>query len=50
MDWYYNAIVEKYKNAYLPHRSTEIALTLIINNIIIYLDIKPMLSRTTKLI
>ena len=28
------------KNAYLPHRSTETALTLITNDIIIYLDNK----------
>ena len=35
-----NAIFDKYQNAYLPHRSTETALTLIINDIIIYLDNK----------
>ena len=35
-----NAIVDKYKSAYLPHRSTDTALTLIINDIIIYLDYK----------
>ena len=29
-----NAIVDKYQSAYLPHRSTETALTLIINDII----------------
>ena len=34
------AIVDKYQSAYLPHRSTEIALTFIINDILIYLDIK----------
>ena len=33
-----NYIVDIYQSAYLPHRSTEIALTLIINNILIYLD------------
>ena len=36
----YNIIVDKYQSAYLPHRSTETALTLIINNIIISLDNK----------
>ena len=35
-----NAIVDKYQSEYLPHRSTETALTLIINDIIIYLDNK----------
>ena len=35
-----NAIVYKYKSSYLPHRSTETALTLIINDILISLDIK----------
>ena len=30
-------IVDKYQSAYLPHRSTEIALTFIINDILIYL-------------
>ena len=35
-----NAIFDKYKNAYLPHRSTETSLTLIINDILIYLDDK----------
>ena len=35
-----NAIVEKYQNAYIPHRSNEIALTLTINDILIYLDNK----------
>ena len=34
-----NAIVDK-KSAYLPHHSTETALTLIINDILIYLDNK----------
>ena len=34
------AIVDKYQSAYLPHRSTETALTLIINDILIYLDNK----------
>ena len=36
-----NAIVDKYQNAYLPHRSTGTALTLIINNILISLDKAP---------
>ena len=36
----FNVIVDKYKIAYLPHRSTETALTLIINDILIYLDDK----------
>ena len=46
-----NAIVDKYQSLYLPHRSTETALTLIINDILIFLDNKfPMLSRTTSLI
>ena len=35
-----NAIVDKYQSAYLPHRSTETALILIINDILIYLDNK----------
>ena len=35
-----NAIVDKYQSAYLPHRSTETALTLIINDILISLDNK----------
>ena len=35
-----NAIVDKYQSAYLPHRSTETALTLIINEILIYLGNK----------
>ena len=35
-----NAIVNKYQSAYLPRRSTETALTLIINDILIYLDNK----------
>ena len=35
-----NAIVDKYQSAYLPHRSTETALTLIINYILISLDNK----------
>ena len=35
-----NAVVDKYQNAYLPHRSTETALTLIITDILIYLDNK----------
>ena len=35
-----NAIVDKYKNTYLPHRSTETALTLIINDILISHDNK----------
>ena len=35
-----NAIVDKYQSAYIPHRSTETALTLIINDILIYLDNK----------
>ena len=34
------AIVDKYQSAYLPHRSTEIALTFIINDILIYLGNK----------
>ena len=34
------AIVDKYQSAYLPYRSTEIALTLIINDILVYLDNK----------
>ena len=34
------AIVDKYQSAYLPHRSTEIALNFIINDIIIYLGNK----------
>ena len=33
-------IVDKYQSAYLPHRSTEIALTFIINDIFIYLGNK----------
>ena len=44
----YNAIVDKYQSDYIPHRSTETALTLIINDILISLDNKsPMLSRDT---
>ena len=35
-----NAIVDKYQSTYIPHRSTESALTLIINDILIYLDNK----------
>ena len=35
-----NAIVDKYKSSYIPHRSTETALILIINDILIYLDNK----------
>ena len=35
-----NDIVDKYQSAYLPHRSTETALTLIINDILISLDNK----------
>ena len=35
-----NAIVDKYQSAYLPRRSTEIALTFIINDILIYLGNK----------
>ena len=31
-------IVKKYQSAYLPHHSTEIALTFIINDIFIYRD------------
>ena len=34
------AIVDKYQSAYLPHRSTEIAITFIINDIFIYLGNK----------
>ena len=34
----YNTIVDKYQSAYLPHYSIETALTLIINDILIYLD------------
>ena len=34
------AIVDKYQSAYLPHRSTEIAFTFIINDILIYLGNK----------
>ena len=34
------AIIDKYQSAYLPHRSTETALTMIINYILIYLDNK----------
>ena len=33
-------IVNKYQSAYLPHRSTEIALTFIINDMFIYLGNK----------
>ena len=33
-------IVDIYQSAYLPHRSTEIALTFIINDILIYLGNK----------
>ena len=33
-----NAIIDKYQSAYLPRRSTETALTMIINHILIYLD------------
>ena len=33
-------IVDEYQSAYLPHRSTEIALTFIINDIFIYLGKK----------
>ena len=36
-----NAIVDKYQSAYLPLRSTETALTLISNDIIISIDLKP---------
>ena len=36
-----NAIVDKYQSAYLPYRSTETALTLIINDIQISLDKGP---------
>ena len=35
-----NAIFDKYQSAFLPHRSTETSLTLIINVISIYLDNK----------
>ena len=35
-----NAIVDIYQSAYLPHLSTETALTLIINDILIYFDNK----------
>ena len=35
-----NAIVDTYQNAYIPHRSTQTALTLIINDILISLDNK----------
>ena len=35
-----NSIVDKYQSAYLPHRSTETALTSIINDILISLDNK----------
>ena len=35
-----NAIIDKYQSAYLPRRSTETALTMIINHILIYLDNK----------
>ena len=35
-----NAIVDIYQSAYLPHRITEVVLTLIINDILIYLDNK----------
>ena len=34
------AIVDKYQSAYLPHRSTEISFTFIINDILIYLGNK----------
>ena len=34
------AIVDKYQIAYLPHRSTEISLNFIINDILIYLGNK----------
>ena len=33
-----NAIVDNYQSAYFPHRSIENALTLIINDILIYID------------
>ena len=33
-----NAIVDTYTSVYIPRRSIETALTLIINNILIYLD------------
>ena len=33
-----NAIIDKYQSAYLPRRSTDTALTMIINHILIYLD------------
>ena len=36
----YNAIVDIYQSAYLPHRSTDTALTLIINDILISRDNK----------
>ena len=36
-----NAIVDKYQSAYFPHRNTETALTLIINDILISLDKAP---------
>ena len=35
-----NTIVDIYQSTYLPRRSTETALTLIINDILIYLDNK----------
>ena len=34
------AIVDKYKSVYLPHHSTEITLTFIINDILIYIGNK----------
>ena len=35
-----NDIVDIYQSAYIPHLSTDIALTLIINDILIYFDNK----------
>ena len=35
-----NVIVDTYQNTYFPHRSTETAFTLIINDILIYIDNK----------
>ena len=34
------AIVDTYQSAYIPHRSTDISLTFIINDILIYLGNK----------
>ena len=36
-----HAIIDQYQSAYLSHRSTDTAITLIINDILISLDKKP---------